>query len=85
MEARFSEPVRIAAQAGRADVRELRTAAEALRAIHRDGLGDFQVESPLWHQAADKLMAAERVGSGEAVEDARRALLKLLAHTARSG
>jgi hypothetical protein len=80
MPAQFAEPVVvwITGKSGRPELIELRTAPDALRAIHRDGLGGFRFESPAWQTAVDKLMKAERSGAPEAVEEAREALLALL-------
>ncbi len=78
-DASFNKPVlvRVEGTHGRSEVVELRTVCEALRAIHRDGLGGFRVDSLVWQRATDRLMVAERDGSPEAIEAARIALLAL--------
>ena len=86
MGACFSEPVRAAVprQTGEAKAVELRTVQDALRALHRDGLGGYRFDCLEWHLASDRLIAAERDGTPEAVEEAREALLRLLRATSAS-
>jgi hypothetical protein len=81
MDVTFNEPVlaRVQGTDGRSELLEIKTAREGISAMHRRGLGGYQIDDPEWQAAADKLIQAALYPSGERTVEAREALLKIAA------
>jgi hypothetical protein len=81
MDVTFNEPVlaRVQDTDGRSELLEIKTARQAISAMHRRGLGGYKIDDPAWKAAADKLIQAALYPSGERAAEAREALLKIAA------
>ena len=58
---------------------EIKSAREGLSALHRRGLGGYQLDDPAWQATADKLIQAALYLSEKRAAEAREALLKIAA------
>ena len=81
MDVTFNEPVlaRVQDTDGRSELLEIKTARQAISAMHRRGLGGYQIDDPEWQTAVNKLIQAALYPSGERTAEAREALLKIAA------
>jgi hypothetical protein len=81
MDVMFDAPVlaRVRGDDGRSELLEIKSAREGLSALHRRGLGGYQLDDPAWQATADKLIQAALYPSEKRTAEAREALLKIAA------